>query len=485
MSAYRSIVGWCKLIRAPGVHAVELPVKNGAYVAPSTILESLLSQDPDEFVPGGKWQRFGAGISVDITRNRNINYHNDIGKREYTVATTGIYEPDFTINGMVSADNLEWLAYAFNMASFPQVGSGAKAYTYTFQYTAPQGPKMFDVCYLQSNSQTNEYAGYDEVHILTGCAIDKVTISYELGSDAGVNFSIEGKALMDYMSLASNIGDVNQYLEEIPQDVFSTGCLSYSETYDSDDFVTIAQTDKASITIENFLERRGNCNTNWGSGYSMGTLNFTVDVTTYSNNPEKMEKVFLGYARNETESIYSVKKVPHKTKRILIHTDNGDPTSTDADKKKGDKRLNIVLTNAIVNTLDKRYESEQAILDEANLRGSVGYIDVYTKTPNWGEGYTSPSVLGTIAYNLDGGSWDVDADPVTETTDASGSVTLPTSAHVSRAGYTFAGWKATSNNDGITATGSVITQIAKTTINTVTGAPTTPYRIIATWTANS
>lgn len=392
MSAYRAIVGWGNLKRIYSEHAVELPKvsSNGAYAAPSTILTNLAT-----YLLQDKWQRFGAGISCDITRTRNINYHNDIGKREYTVATTGIYEPDFTINGMVSADNLEWLRYTFNMENFPSETSSG-SHTYRFEYTAPEGPKTFDICYLQSNSHTNEYKGFDEVHILTGCAINKVTISYELGSDAGVNFSIEGYALMDYMSVASNIGDVNTYLEEIPADVFSTGCLSYKDPASANDWEVIAQTDKASLTIENFLERRGNCNTNWASGYSMGTLNFTVEITTYSNNPAKMEMVFLGYGRGDatnTSKIFSVKKVPYKTPLLCIHTDNGDPTATGADKD-GNKRLNIVLTNAIVDSLDKKYESEQAILDEATLRGSVGYIDVYTEASNWGGddgAYTQPS----------------------------------------------------------------------------------------------
>ena len=489
MSAYRAIVGWGNLKRIYDEHAVELPKvsSGGAYAAPSTILTNLAT-----YLLQDKWQRFGAAISCDITRNRNINYHNDIGKREYTVATTGIYEPDFTINGMVSADNLEWLRYAFNMQSFPSETS-TNSHTYRFEYTAPEGPKTFDICYLQSNSHTNEYKGFDEVHILTGCAINKVTISYELGSDAGVNFSIEGYALMDYMSVASNIGDVNQYLEEIPADVFSTGCLSYSNADTGDSWQTIAQTDKASISIENFLERRGNCNTNWGSGYSMGTLNFTVETTTYSNDPKKMELVFLGYPRVETAGqIYSVKKIPYKTPRLLIHTDNGDPTATaGTTARNGDKRLNIVLTSAIVDTLDKKYESEQAILDEATLRGSVGYIEVYTETTGWGSddgAYTatptSSPILGSINYNLDGGAWDADADPVFNITASTGnSITLPTNAVVSKAGYTFNGWKAyADNNPANDVTGDYLSTIAKSTVTGITGGV---YYLKAIWSLNA
>ena len=470
MSAYRAIVGWGKLIRASDQHAVELPYASGTttYASPTDIIAN-----PNTYLgTGKKWQRFGAAITCDITRNRNINYHNDIGKREYTVATTGMYEPDFTINGMVSADYLEWLQYAFNMPQFPSNVSG----TYTFQYTAPEGPKTFDLCYLQSNSKTNEYAGYDEVHIMTGCAINKITISYELGSDAGVNFSIEGMALMDYASLMSNMGDVNAYLENIPADVFSTGCLSYS--LDGSSFETIAQTDKAQITVENFLERRGNCNTNWGSGYSMGTLNFTVEATTYSNNPQKVELAFLGYARSEasTSTIYSVKKVPYKTPYICIHTDNGDPTASTTEGRNGDKRLNIILSDAIVDTLDKRYESEQAILDEVTMRGSTGSIAVYTNVSNWGSG--SNATVARIEYYLDGGQWDSDASPVTEIKDTTpATITLPTSTTVSKPGKTLSGWKVYNPSTGASS-GNTITSVAKTT---VTGSATQPYCLIAIW----
>ena len=489
MSGYRAIVGWGNLVRQSGQHAVDLPFQlisgtpSTTYASPTTILDN-----PDTYLvgtgSGRKWQRFGAALTCTITRNRNINYHNDIGKREYTVATTGMYEPDFTIDGMVSADNLEWLMYLLNMSEFPTPTSNV----YKFEYVPPEGPKTFDMCYLQSNSKTNEYAGYDEVHIMTGCAINKATISYELGSDAGVSFSLECMALMDYASLMSNMGDVNQYLEDIPADVFSTGCISYST--DGTTWVPFAQTDKASLTIENFLERRGNCNTNWASGYSMGTLNFTSELTTYSNDPTKVELAFLGYARSnaDTSTIYSVKKVPYKTPYIRIHTDNGDPTASTETGRNGNKRLDMILTNAIVDSLDKRYESEQAILDEASLRSSKGYINVYTETSGWGEGYTPPAVTGRIEYNLNGGAWDVDADPTFQITSATTGTTiqLPTDAHVSRAGYTFTGWKATNNNDGITPTDNVIQTVAKSTVTGVwTANPGTPYRIIATWTANS
>ena len=481
MSAYRAIVGWGRLVRSSGQHAVELPLQTGStttYASPTTILQNMNSY----LGQGNKWQRFGAGISCSITRNRNINYHNDIGKREYTVATTGMYEPDFTIDGMVSADNLEWLMYLLNMPTFP----GQSDNVYKFEYTAPEGPKTFDMCYLQSNSKTNEYATFDEVHIMTGCAINKATISYELGSDAGVTFSLECMALMDYASRMDNMGDVNDYLETIPADVFSTGCASYST--DGLTWTPFAQTDKATLTIENFLERRGNCNTNWASGYSMGTLNFTAELVTYSNDPTKVELVFLGYPRNSSSDIFSVKKVPYKTPYIRIHTDNGDPTApSGTTEREGTKRLDLILTDAIVDSLDKRYESEQAILDEASLRASSGYINVYTTTTGWGEGYMPAAPLGKIAYNLNGGSFDVDANPTYDViSSTSATISLPTSAHVSKAGYTFAGWKATSNNNGITPVGDPITSVAKTAVTDVwTANAGTPYRLIATWTANN
>ena len=321
---------------------------------------------------------------MDLTIERNINFHNDIGLRTYTVATSGIIEPSATINGFVSAKYLGWMKYALNTDKDSDASivtkvedNGVTTFTETYKYTHPSGPRTFDIGYVQHNSKTNEYAGSDEYHILTGCAINSVTFSYELGSDAGVKFSIEILALMDWFSLGTITGDINAYLEPVPKDVFSTGCISTKQT-ESGNYEAVAQTDSASLTISNFLERRGNCNTNFGSGYSMGTLNVEMDTSTYSNNPKKYMLAVYGYDPTETvKSIYGVLKVPYQIPFMLFHSDDSDTINAETLTKE----LNIELDDVIATSYTKTFNPESAILDSPKLRGKNLIFKVsYKKT---------------------------------------------------------------------------------------------------------
>jgi hypothetical protein len=475
MSGYRAVVGYGVLKRGNKEAIAELPYSSSdkkARLRPDELISS-----PSTYLEGGtKWNRFGAGVDAEITIERNINFHNDIGKRTYTVATTGIAEPSITINGYVSAEYLDWMRFALNVDESTQVISFTPKYKYgedyilswdadvtydfgdiieygdsayialnitnnkkkipnenttywkvvsdfaeytgwdasktytlfntvtyngkyyvcikavsttethtspdksttewkelekinanttdTFSYEHPNGVRTFDIMYVQMNSKTNDYAGYDEYHILTGCAVSTVTFSYELGSDAGVKFSIEILALMDWYSLVDeNSTDINTYLEDIPADVFSTGCISKST--DGSTYEAVAQTDSASLTISNFVERRGNCNTNYGSGYSMGTLNVEMDTSTYSNDPKKYMMAMYGYSDAATENTYGMKKTPYQIPYIRFHTENGD--SIDGTTKT--KEIDIVINKVIPTSLNKSYSSESAILDSPKLRG--------------------------------------------------------------------------------------------------------------------
>lgn len=58
-------------------------------------------------------KRFGAGIDATINRNRNNNYLQDIGYREFTSATSGMYDLDVTVNGAFVPEMSDWLEYAF------------------------------------------------------------------------------------------------------------------------------------------------------------------------------------------------------------------------------------------------------------------------------------------------------------------------------------------------------------------------------------
>ena len=383
MAGYRVVAGYGELKRVNGEHAVDLPKKadKTTTASPSEIFEGLAT-----YLDGGatKWKRFGGGVDMDLTIERNINFHNDIGLRTYTVATSGIIEPSATINGFVSAEYLGWMKYALNTDKDSDASivtkvedNGVTTFTETYKYTHPSGPRTFDIGYVQHNSKTNEYAGSDEYHILTGCAINSVTFSYELGSDAGVKFSIEILALMDWFSLGTITGDINAYLEPVPKDVFSTGCVSTKQT-ESGNYEAVAQTDSASLTISNFLERRGNCNTNFGSGYSMGTLNVEMDTSTYSNNPKKYMLAVYGYDPTETaKNIYGVLKVPYQIPFMLFHSDDSDTINAETLTKE----LNIELDDVIATSYTKTFNPESAILDSPKLRGKNPKFKVsYKKT---------------------------------------------------------------------------------------------------------
>ena len=92
MAGYRVVAGYGELKRGNGEHAVDLPKKadKTTTASPSEIFGGLAT-----YLDGGatKWKRFGGGVDMDLTIERNINFHNDIGLRTYTVATSGIIEP--------------------------------------------------------------------------------------------------------------------------------------------------------------------------------------------------------------------------------------------------------------------------------------------------------------------------------------------------------------------------------------------------------
>lgn len=85
-------------------------------------------------------KRLGAGVTMSLSRTRNNNYIQEMGLREFTAATSGNYEVDFSFDGIFSpklcipskpAGSEElyegWLAYAFMMG----VNNEAKSFQIT------------------------------------------------------------------------------------------------------------------------------------------------------------------------------------------------------------------------------------------------------------------------------------------------------------------------------------------------------------------
>lgn len=62
--------------------------------------------------------RIGAGLTLSITRARNLNYISELGLREFSVATSGYYDVDFTLDGVFAPAYCDkWLSNLFAMGS--------------------------------------------------------------------------------------------------------------------------------------------------------------------------------------------------------------------------------------------------------------------------------------------------------------------------------------------------------------------------------
>lgn len=80
--------------------------------------------------------RLGAGVTMSLSRTRNNNYIQEMGLREFTAATSGNYEVDFSFDGIFAPKLCEkWLGYAFMMGDNNSVADITldEDSTYTFK----------------------------------------------------------------------------------------------------------------------------------------------------------------------------------------------------------------------------------------------------------------------------------------------------------------------------------------------------------------
>lgn len=107
MSSYRVVAGYGQLPRGQGTKDFgEMP--SGYEVVNLTSSQSASNSCLHQLT-----KRFGAGVDLSINRNRNNNYLQDIGYREFTSATSGMYELDFTVNGAFVPEMSDWLEFAY------------------------------------------------------------------------------------------------------------------------------------------------------------------------------------------------------------------------------------------------------------------------------------------------------------------------------------------------------------------------------------
>lgn len=403
MSGYRANVGYGKLTRTSDKGPAEIPTDWSVYDSSGT--KSCLHE---------LTHRFGAGVDISINRNRNNNYKQDIGLREFTVATSGMLDIDFTINGAFAPSCCDWIQYGIMSelididatSSFEDSDNDGIGYVTTngvkskspiektefdkyqakcgdtegkvghikvFSYVNLDGPMYFDIAYEQINANTT-FGAENEIGLLCGCVIDNFSISYESGSDASIQFSISGVALANHFRLTSDIVDMNTILDPVPATVMVAGCIGkYDESQKK--YVCVAQTDSASVSISNNTTKLGNCGKLYYSSIALGAQTIELSTSTYSNDPNKYMSYMYGYDKFGTTKDYTIGKVPVPIPKMLINTDNTSTEVTDPTEF-----LKIYLTDVYVGSANRSYSVDNAIMDEPDLRPRrvkfvVGYTD--------------------------------------------------------------------------------------------------------------
>lgn len=415
MSGYRACVGYGKLNRTDKIGPAEMPGGMTVY-NPNDTTTSCVHQLK---------HRFGAGIDISINRNRNNNYKQDIGLREFTVATSGMLDIDFTINGAFAPSCCDWIQYGImselvdidkdstfvdstGTATTDDVGyvktggvvgttpiekvdfdkylsqikENGIGHIKVFSYVNLDGPMYFDIAYEQINKNTT-FGAQNEIGLLMGCVIDNFSISYESGSDATVQFSISGIALSNYFRLTDDAFDMNSILDEIPATVMVAGCVS-ADKNNSGTYETIAQTDSASISVSNNTTKLGNCLKLYYSAVALGAQTIEMSTSTYSNDPNKYMSYMYGYTQfkevdGDNKPIdYTIAKRPLPIPKMLIRTDN---SSSELSTEKATEFLNIQLTDVFVGSANRSYSVDNAIMDEPDLRPrKVKFVVGYTDT---------------------------------------------------------------------------------------------------------
>lgn len=252
MSGYRVMAGVGSLPRNLDSDSGTLPEDIPGGESPLYCLQNYLTK------------RLGAGVTMSLSRTRNNNYIQEMGLREFTAATSGNYEVDFSFDGIFSpklcvpsapktgGEAFEgWLAYAFMMGydnkalSFQITNenkSGIKEYTDGTFETEASSPQESTVVYIAIGTKPAQ--GEEDTRIKFGQPmLHKDVDAYKtFASASGKTVNLFGYANLTgpkyfdigYQKINSHASGVNKYdgLDEIGVLV---GCVidSASISYES------------------------------------------------------------------------------------------------------------------------------------------------------------------------------------------------------------------------------------------------------------
>lgn len=323
---------------------------------------------------------FGAGMTVEINIDRQIEAKYTVGQRVYDAVSQGMLDVTATISGVFVPEHSDWLKFLFFNTPTPDTTtvSGQTSIKYTFDSsTGPTADKLFDLFYVKKNSITTA-GGNNEWGILLGCAINSVQFQYEsAGGDASVNFTIDILALAPHLQLQSSANSPSGWTEQNAQNILSGGCVSVKDT-SAGEFNPIAQTDSASITINNNLEKRGNCLKLTASAYSMGPLSVEMSTACYSNDPKKY--LLKMYGVNDDTAVDTM-ITPRGLLRKIPFLQIKSKVEDAANKEYS---LSIVSTDAYIGSINASYDVNNAIMDEPTITVRGAEITVVYPTSSRG-----------------------------------------------------------------------------------------------------
>ena len=368
-----------------------------------------------------------------------MNYASEIGMREFAIGTPGMYDVEFTMDGIFApsvCDN--WLKYVFMQGSgndpveyevsksnqlvaysdatyetkedtpnaktmyYVQIGTSSRAPKFgqkmlgqdinaynefvnkpnttnvvkLFGYTNLQGPKYFDIGYQKINAHASGVSQYDGNNEF-GCLCGCIINSASISYDSGSDAAIRFSISGSALCDYTQVGtDSFDYSSILSELPTDVFVGGCMSVFKDSKYEAVAQTDSASVSISNNTSKLGNCNKLTYSSYAMAGLSYDVSTATYSNNPEKYLKYLYGYNTLTAGTNYHVGRQAVPIGNMKIRTDDTSATTTESTMF-----MDINMSNVYVGDMNYNFSVDSPIMDEPSLRAQTLYMAVgYSKT---------------------------------------------------------------------------------------------------------
>jgi len=238
-----------------------------------------------------------------------------------------------------------------------------------FGYKHLDTAKSFDIGQFQINSTAADgNGGNNMICVYTGCYIDTMSLQYENGGDAAVQFSINGYYLRKFYQVSSTVTDYANIIDDPPSKVLITGCMLKSD--DSYTYNQIAYTDSSELDISNNLQAVPACGKITYGTYALANVSYDVKTQTYSVNPNNYIAALTGYESFSESTVYTDTKNPYVIPFLKIRSQDTDTGTAPTEF------LDINLTDTISGSMDFSYDVGQTIMDSPDLTTKRAYIAV-------------------------------------------------------------------------------------------------------------